>query len=549
MDKGKISGDNFYKRIGSARSTHNNSQNNFYIPSNKKENFSTLIQILKSDILSIQEMINSNSNDIKMYKLLSKNPSLTKKLSEIEEMKNVSIFIDKINDQSDNIEKIYKIYGTESGNECIQKLFLESGLNDLLMKKIYDFFILMKLKFNNDDSYQETFSKIIPIKEFMEKVPSNNNNENLNLNKKEYVNFDNSEIEDFLKINTLNEVLDDNMKNKKICPHVVKLVDNFFKNLNKKIIENLNNFDIGTNNLNEIKNFKGNQVEKYFKLKNINDNLIEEYKKNIENLLNEEKEKPKFNNEIEKINKEYEQKKEEINKKIDNITKENENLKNNKSLKLDFKYSQKDIDEIKKNTLEEKNKLEDSYKNKINSLNNEIKNLKDKINELTKKENELDEKEININVPKIDINKVTIEKIDLDDFIKKNDSNYINRLVESNEKLDNEISELTTKANKLSGEVSNLKLENSELKRKLDLNQSKNFDEDSYEQVLLKQFEIMKEAFIKKIDNLSIQLSNAKSDSRKKINQIEQNLKESEHLKNIFLQQIISLKKQLGNKI
>ena len=147
-------------------------------------------------------------------------------------------------------------------------------------------------------------------------------------------------------------------------------------------------------------------------------------------------------------------------------------------------------------------KLEDSYKNKINSLNNEIKNLKDKINELTKKENELDEKEININIPKIDINKVTIEKIDLDDFIKKNDSNYINRLVESNEKLDNEISELTTKANKLSGEVRTLKLENSELKRKLDLNQSKNFDEDSYEQVLLKQFEIMKEAFIKKIDNL-----------------------------------------------
>ena len=97
--------------------------------------------------------------------------------------------------------------------------------------------------------------------------------------------------------------------------------------------------------------------------------------------------------------------------------------------------------------------------------------------------------------------------------------------------------------------MTNLKLENSELKRKLELNQSKTFDEDSYEQVLLKQFEIMKEAFIKKIDNLSIQLSNAKIDSRKKINQIQQNLKESEHLKNIFLQQIISLKKQLGNKI
>ena len=547
MDKGRISGDNFYKRIGSSRNTHNNSQNNFYIPSNKKETFSTLIQILKSDILSIQEMINSNSNDIKMYKLLSKNPSLTKKLSEIEEMKNISIFIDKINDQSDNIEKIYKIYGTENINECIQKLFLENGLNDLLIKKIYDFFILMKLNINNDNSYQETYSKIIPIKEFMEKIPFNN--EKLDLNKKENINFDNSEIEDFLKINTLNEVLDYNMKNKKICPHVVKLVENFFKNININIIENTNNINIEKKKLDEITNFKGNQIEKYFKLKNFTDNLIEDYKKNIENLLNEEKEKTNLKSEIEKINKEYEQKKEEINKKIDDIIKENENLKNNTNSKLDFKYTQKDIDEIKKNSLEENNKLEDSYKIKITSLNNEIKNLKEKINELTKKENELNEKEININIPKIDINKVKIEKIDLDEFIQKNDTNYINKLIESNEKLDNEISELTTKANNLSAQMTNLKLENSELKRKLELNQSKTFDEDSYEQVLLKQFEIMKEAFIKKIDNLSIQLSNAKIDSRKKINQIQQNLKESEHLKNIFLQQIISLKKQLGNKI
>ena len=547
MDKGRISGDNFYKRIGSSRNTHNNSQNNFYIPSNKKETFSTLIQILKSDILSIQEMINSNSNDIKMYKLLSKNPSLTKKLSEIEEMKNISIFIDKINDQSDNIEKIYKIYGTENINECIQKLFLENGLNDLLIKKIYDFFILMKLNINNDNSYQETYSKIIPIKEFMEKIPFNN--EKLDLNKKENINFDNSEIEDFLKINTLNKVLDYNMKNKKICPHIVKLVENFFKNININIIENTNNINIEKKKLDEITNFKGNQIEKYFKLKNFTDNLIEDYKKNIENLLNEEKEKTNLNNEIEKINKEYEQKKEEINKKIDDIIKENENLKNNTNSKLDFKYTQKDIDEIKKNSLEENNKLEDSYKIKITSLNNEIKNLKEKINELTKKENELNEKEININIPKIDINKVKIEKIDLDEFIQKNDTNYINKLIESNEKLDNEISELTTKANNLSAQMTNLKLENSELKRKLELNQSKTFDEDSYEQVLLKQFEIMKEAFIKKIDNLSIQLSNAKIDSRKKINQIQQNLKESEHLKNIFLQQIISLKKQLGNKI
>jgi DNA polymerase III alpha subunit (gram-positive type) len=92
-------------------------------------------------------------------------------------------------------------------------------------------------------------------------------------------------------------------------------------------------------------------------------------------------------------------------------------------------------------------------------------------------------------------------------------------------------------------------MENSELKRQLELNQSKTFDDESYEQVLLQQFEIMKKAFITKIENLTIELNKAKQNSRKKTYQIEQNIKESEHLKNIFLQQIVNLQKQLGNTI
>ena len=144
-----------------------------------------MIESLKSDLTKIQEMINSNTNEIKMYKLLSKVPGLTKKLSDIEESKNISIFIDKITEQSSNIEKIYQIYGTKSANECIQKLFLECGLNDLLIKKVGDFFILMKLKINNDDSYEETFSKVNSIKEFMNKVPIENINKNINQSKKD----------------------------------------------------------------------------------------------------------------------------------------------------------------------------------------------------------------------------------------------------------------------------------------------------------------------------------------------------------------------------
>ena len=45
-------------------------------------------------------MIKYNSSDIKMYKLLSKTPGLTKKLSEIEENKNLNI--EKISESSKN---------------------------------------------------------------------------------------------------------------------------------------------------------------------------------------------------------------------------------------------------------------------------------------------------------------------------------------------------------------------------------------------------------------------------------------------------------------
>lgn len=76
------------------------SVNSFYIPSHKSENFSNIIQILKSDLLTIQDMIDS-IGDIPMNQLESKNP----KLFEIEETRNINGFIDKIIEQSQNIEK------------------------------------------------------------------------------------------------------------------------------------------------------------------------------------------------------------------------------------------------------------------------------------------------------------------------------------------------------------------------------------------------------------------------------------------------------------
>ncbi len=542
----KVSGDNFFKRVGSSKGKKA-SQTNFYIPSNKSSSFQIMIESLKSDLTKIQEMINSNTNEIKMYKLLSKVPGLTKKLSDIEESKNISIFIDKITEQSSNIEKIYQIYGTKSANECIQKLFLECGLNDLLIKKVDDYFILMKLKINNDDSYEETFSKVNSIKEFMNKVPIENINKNINQSKKDEEDEINckNEIEEFLKLNTLNELLEINVNNKKICPHVKKLVDNYFINLNNGIINILNKYESGKDNLNNINDFTGNQIQKYYKLKEICENVLIDYDNKIEDLLNKQKETPNLNDEIEKINLKYENQKKELNTKIEELSKENEDLKNKINSNSEFKYTIDDINKIKNNLEEEKNKIEDKYKLEINSLNNNIKNLKDHLKDLEEKEKELNEnKKETILITTT--NKPIIEKIDVDEFIKRNDKDYSKRQKEANDNLDNEIKELTIKIDKLTYDLNILKMEKSDIKRKLDAKQSKTFDEDSYEQVLLQQFETMKEAFIKKIHDLTIQVNQVQCDTKKRTFQLEDDLKESEHLKSVFLEQIVNLQRQLG---
>ncbi len=554
MDFGRISNENFHKRIGSSRNELRLSQNNFYLSSNKSETYSTLIQMLKSDLLTIQDMINSNENDIKMYQILSKKNSLTKKLSNIEENKNISIFIDKITEQSGNIENISKIYGTQSATECIQKLFLECNLNDLFIKKVCDYFILMKLKLYNDDTYQDSLSKIISIKEFIEKIPPkiNNNKNNKNVNEKK----DNckNEIEDFLKISTLNELLDYNLKKKKICPHVFKLVDDYFNNLNNNIIDLINKFDKEKNKLEQITNFKGTQVQKYNKLKDIYNQILDDKNNKYEELLNIEKNKPNIEEEISKINEKYEKEINELNNKIDFIIKENEDLKNKINSNLELKYTEKDIDELKQNSLNEKNKIEESYKKQIESLNNDINEINEKINECennikikeleNKKKEEEKEKEINKKEENILPSK--IEKVDIMEFVKKHDSEYSKNKIEANKKLDNQIKELNLKVNQLTEEINIIKLEKIDLKKKLDIIQNKNFNPNSYEKILLEQFDMVRDSFSQKVEDLTYQLDMIQNESRRKIYELEQKLKESEHLKKVFLEQILSLQNKLG---
>ena len=390
------SNENFYKLKGSGREnniSHSTTGTLFYLQENKSETYQTFIQMLKSDLIQIQDMINSNCNDIKMYKILSKAPGLTKKLTEIEETKAINNYIEKINKDSKNIDKISKIYGCE-GIELLQKLYLELNFNELLLKKINDFFILMKIKLYKDDTYQETLSKIIPINSFMEKASN-------------------------------------------ISPSA------------------------------------GDLKEKIIKLSIDNENLKKSNIMNNPNNTNNIKEIEDKNNEIKKLKNEIEQLKIKINDSL------NENNKNEL-----FKT------EIKINGFDDLKKVLEEY-----------------------------------------------EKI-----IKKERGQF-------NKNISEEIKELNNKINKLEEENSTLVEEKKNLEKNLDELRGKNIDQDSFENILKDQFQEMKEAFQEKINSLNDELTDIKQETRVKLYQMEEDLKQSNYLKNVFLEQISSLQTQLDNKI
>jgi hypothetical protein len=399
----RLTGDNFLKRSGKSHLNASLTGSSFYLSQSKVDSYPTLIQMLKSDLIKIQDMITSNSGDIKMYKLLSKTPGLTKKLSEIEENKKINI--EKINESSKNIDKISKIYGTKNLQELVSKIFLELTYNEQILKKLNDYFILMKLKLYKDDTYQESLSKIISVQTFVEKAAN-------------------------------------------IVP--------ISGGLDERIIQ-----------------------------------------------LSLEKEK---------------------------LTKEllelKEKMEKNKNSNIDNKNKDKEINTLKKENELLKKKLEEEKEN-----NNNVSIISNTNNTSNVFETEIKFKNSS------DFKKLLAE---FENELKKSRSEFCSKINE-------EIKDIKIKYEKLEENYNVINEERKSLKKEVDKIRKGGYDPDSYEAVLRDQFETMKKSFMVKLENLNEELNNVKQESRVKIYQVEEEMKECNYLKNVFLNQLVTLQAKLEN--
>ena len=360
--KTRLTGEGLHKKVGKNILNSSLTGSSFYLHENKTETYQTLIQMLKTDLIQIQDMINKNSSDIKMYKLLSKTPGLTKKLSEIEDNKNINTTIDKMYEDSRNIDKISKIYGCKN-QELISKLFLELSYNELLLKKLYDYFILMKLKLYKDDTYQYSLSRIIPIESFMEKASN-------------FVPTTGSLDEKILQLSMDKEKL--NKEINELKKRTLSIKNEINKENNNKLLD-LKEKEIGKlKKENEILKKKLDEEKDTKSASSVNNSTIFETEvkfkdsQDFKNILNN------FENEIKKsrgefCNKIIEEIK-EIKTKFDKLE-QNYNVINEerKSLKKNTKYDPDSYEEVLR---EQFDTMKNSFLKKIEVLDEELNNVK-----------------------------------------------------------------------------------------------------------------------------------------------------------------------------
>lgn len=331
-------------------------------------------------------------------------------------------------------------------------------------------------------------------------------------------------------------------------------------------ISDKNEEEIIENENNEIKdpNILGENDNKYIAMiEGLEDELyIEQY------ITKSLKKDPDFNEEVNKLKNELVNKNNKLEQlKLINKKQENTLIEFRAKLKKEKTMNNKVIinngtnDKLNNNiNLREVSKNE-AMNNAIKNKDSDLTNVLNKMN-LLKKENEdlkkklEEEKENNNNNSVItttnnsNVFETEIKFRNSSDF-KKILANFETELKKSRSefcsKINEEIKEIKNKFDKLEENYKVINDERKSLKKEVDKMRKGGFDQDSYEAVLREQFETMKKSFMEKLENLNEELNNVKQESRVKIYQVEEEMKECNYLKNVFLNQLVTLQAKLEN--
>lgn len=227
---GSSSQENFFRK----------SQKNFSL--SKSEAYGTIIQIMKTDIFQIQELINEFSYITKMFKLSSRNLYTSKKITEIDENRNVKALIDRINEEASTPEKLGKTYACTNANELVMKMGVELSLYETFIKKINELFFILNLKFSGEENSmklsQESFSKFLVVKLAVERM--------MEKSQTTYINDTDTSLNSSLMNNSQNN-FNQVSTNASINANAAESSNNIFENEKNKKIDEYEKIKLVTN--------------------------------------------------------------------------------------------------------------------------------------------------------------------------------------------------------------------------------------------------------------------------------------------------------------
>jgi hypothetical protein len=255
----------------------------------KGESYGTIIQMIKSDIFQIQETINENSNILRVHKICTKSQNISRKITEIEEHKDIKVTIEKIAVECNNTDNILKAYNCNSKDELIQKLAVEVNCYDLFLKKINDLFFILNLKVNGEENlaYQDTFSKFFLIKLVLDKIGESDTNTQTYITSSSVLevtnNLEDENLNKVKELKTLSAFIEMfKNTNHPVISNIVSMLKDFLDKLNINYTDLLNKYG-GK----KTEPFDTLQIEKFLTQKLLIEKMIAEKDKDIANLNKE----------------------------------------------------------------------------------------------------------------------------------------------------------------------------------------------------------------------------------------------------------------------